>query len=250
LSSVFFFLTLNLQQAQGYMAFTAGLAQMPSSLSLILLSRTAGKLTDRIGPIPLMVAGVLLNCLGFFLLSRIGIDVNYWTTFFPALLVFGIGLGLMVVPLTVVALGALPSRYSGIASGLNNAASRVAQMSAVAATGGALAVFGAMMVGGFRAARRRIARTSALPLDDAARAQLAADARNLGATRPPAGLSPETALATQTAIRFAFVDGFRQIMLISMGLALVGLAVMLALVRYEPIREPAITEAAPSAAEV
>jgi len=240
LSSVFFFLTLNLQQAQGYMAFQAGLAQMPSSLALMLLSRTAGKLTDRIGPIPLMTAGVLLNCLGLFLLSRIGIDVNYWTTFFPAILVFGVGLGLMVVPLTAVALGALPSRYSGIASGLNNAVSRVAQMSAVA-------VFGAVMVSGFRAGL--ITRTAALPLDEAARAQLLSDARNLGATMPPPGLSPETTLATQMAIRLAFVDGFRQIMLIAMVMTLAGLIVMLALVRYQPVPETAASETIPSAVE-
>lgn len=198
---------------------------MPISLSAVLLARPVGRLTDRIGPVPLMTAGVVLTCGAFLLFAWPGVDVIYWKTFLPATLLFGVGLGFTVVPLTAVALGSLPGRYSGIASGFNHAVTRVGQMIAVA-------VFGAVMAGAFRVGL--IARTAALPLDAGARAQLFAAARNLGATRPPASLAPDLARATETAIRLAFVDGFRQIMILSAALALAGLVIMLALVRYQP----------------
>ncbi|MBI3362074.1 MAG: DHA2 family efflux MFS transporter permease subunit [Chloroflexi bacterium] len=225
LSSIFFFLTLNFQQAQKYPAFIAGLAQMPISLTAVLLARPVGRLTDRIGPAPLMTAGVLLTCGAFLLFTWPGVGAMYWTTFLPATLLYGVGLGLTVVPLTAVALGSLPARYSGIASGFNHAVTRVGQMIAVA-------VFGAVMASAFRAGL--IARTADLPLGASARTQLLAEARNLGATRPPSSLAPDLARATEAAIRLAFVDGFRQIMILSAVLALVGLVIMLVLVRYQP----------------
>jgi EmrB/QacA subfamily drug resistance transporter len=232
LSSVFFFLTLNFQQAQGYPAFQAGLAQLPVTLLIISMARPMGALTDRVGAVPLLTAGILLNGLGFLLFMRPGLNADYWTTFFPAQIVFGVGLGLLIVPLTTVAMGALPDRYSGIASGFNNAVSRIAQMLAVA-------VFGLLMLTGFRQGLAE--RTAGLALPEAARSQLLAEARNLGATRPPAGLDAPAAEAVRTAIRLAFLDGFRQIMLVSAVLSVVSAATTLALVRYRP--KPAVAAA-------
>jgi EmrB/QacA subfamily drug resistance transporter len=226
LSSIFFFLTLNLQQVQGFTAFQAGLAQLPTTVLLIVMARTAGRLTDRIGAVPLIAAGVALNFIGFLLFALPGVNANYWTSFFPAQVVFGIGLGMLVVPLTAVALGALGSQHSGIASGFNNAATRISQMLAVA-------VFGAVLVGGFRAGLTQ--RTVALDLPPSARTELLSEARNLGATQPPAGLSAEAAAATQQAIHLAFVDGFRQMMILSAALSLVSLVALLALVRHRPM---------------
>ncbi len=225
LSSVFFFFSLNLQQAQGFTASQAGLAGLPTSILLILMARPMGWLTDRIGARPLMVAGVLLIGVGCLLLRLPGLITNYWTSFFPGLLVYGIGLGLLVVPLTAVAIGALPGRYSGVASGLNNAAARVAQMLGVA-------VFGAVMLSTFRVGlMERVIEPGLLP--PAAAEELIESSRQLGATQPPTGLGAELAQAVQQAIRLSFVDGFRMLMLISAALSVVSAVLLVLLVRPE-----------------
>lgn len=225
LSSVFFFLTLNLQQVQGYSATQAGLAVLPISVLIVSLSGFAGKLTDRIGPLPLLTSGLLLTIGGFLLFMRPGVAANYWTTFFPATVVFGLGLAITVVPVTATAMGALPRRYSGIASGLNNAAARIAQMLAVA-------IFGSVMLVSFRLALADY--TASLPLEPATRTALLAEARNLGATRPPAGLSSEITQTIDHAIKLAFVDSFRQVMLISIILTLISLLIILTTIRFDP----------------
>ncbi|MBL8058730.1 MAG: DHA2 family efflux MFS transporter permease subunit [Anaerolineales bacterium] len=238
LSGVFFFLTLNLQQAQRFSAFQAGLAQIPSVVLLMLLSTPVGRLTDRIGAVPLMAAGILISVVGYVMFAGLGLADNYWTSFLPGQIVFGVGLGLMVVPLTAVAIGALESRLSGLASGVNTAITRVGQMVAVA-------VFGAVLFNAYQAGLQT--HTAGLALPEAARAELLAQARNIGAARPPAGLSPELTAAVDQAIRLSFVDGFRQMMWIAAGLSLAAVAVLLVLVRQRPAR-PAAPET-PAAGE-
>ena len=244
LSSVFFFLTLNLQQAQGYTAFQAGVAQLPTSIALILMARPMGWLTDRVGALPLMLAGVLFNGVGFLLLMRPGLDPNYWSSFFLPQVVFALGLGLLVVPLTAVAIGALPPRFSGVASGFNNAATRVAQMLAVA-------VFGAVMLAAFRdGLDQRVVQSGLLP--PAALDQLLRNSRSLGATQPPAGLSPALTTAVDQVIRLSFVDGFRAIMLWSAAISVVSALLLAALVRGARVpdapgeRGVVLSEAGPS----
>jgi EmrB/QacA subfamily drug resistance transporter len=229
-SSVFYFVTLNLQQVQGYSAFATGLAGLPTTIILIALSRQIGKLTDRIGPVPLMAAGALITCVGYVLYAQVGLMQSYWNSLFPAVAIFGFGMVTTFIPLTAVALGSLPNRYSGIASGFNNAVSRVAQMMAVA-------ILGALLVSQFRASLAQ--RTAAFGLDETARAQLLADARNLGATTAPAGLTAEVNENVQQAIRLSFVDGFDMIIYISLALTVVSLVVMLLTVRYRPGAEAA-----------
>jgi EmrB/QacA subfamily drug resistance transporter len=235
MSSVFFLFTLNLQQAQRFTAFEAGLMQLPIPLILVLMSNPVGRLVDRTDPRRIIAVGVLLNALGFVLYSLPGVGGSYWATFFPAQVVFGLGLGCLVIPLTAVAINALGTQGSGIASGVNTAITRVAQMLAIA-------VFGGVMLTGFRAALE--ARTADLPLEAGARAQLMAEARNLGATQPPAGLSAEAVQAVDMAVRLAFVDGFRQLMGWSAVIALAGLAVWWAMAGRAP--QPARSQAAPA----
>ena len=230
LSSLFFFLTLNLQQAQHYTAFEAGLMQIPTVVLLMLMSTPVGRLTDRVGAVPLIAAGILVSCAGYWMFAAIGLTDNYWTTFFPAQIVFGIGLGLMVVPLTAVAISALDSRFSGLASGVNTAVTRVGQMLAVA-------VFGAVLLNAFQSGLAT--HTAALPLSAEARVELMAQARQIGAARPPANLNPDLTAAVDHAIRLAFVDGFRMMMFISIGLSLAAVVVLLVLVRHAPAQQSA-----------
>lgn len=223
LGAPFFFLTLNLQQIQGYSAAQAGLATLPIALSLFVLARLVGGMSDRIGPMPFLISGTLLITFSFFLYRLPLFPNSYWTSYFPALLLNGIGLGLLVVPLTVVALGSLPKRYSGIASGFNNAVSRVSQMLSIA-------VFGVLMTRTFT--QSVLERVQDLGLSAEATAVLAANTRSLGETAVPHNLAPETAAAVNEAIRLAFIDGFRLIMLLSAVCAVVGLAFGVLLIRY------------------
>ncbi|WP_440902280.1 MFS transporter, partial [Actinosynnema sp.] len=136
LSGVFFFLPVQLQTTLGYRPLLAGLAGLPSSLALLLLSSWAGGLTTRLGPRPLLVTGPLVAAAGVTWLAFVDAGDRYLTTVLPGVLLFGLGLSLLVAPLTTTVLAAAPDRLSGTASGVNNAVSRAGGLLAVAALPG------------------------------------------------------------------------------------------------------------------
>lgn len=132
LGVLFFLLVVYLQGAAGYSATAAGLAQLPVTLILLLLSARGGDLAQRIGPrMPLTVGPILIGA-GFLLLARLSPDSAYATTVLPALVVLGLGLAATVAPVTATVLAAADERHSGIASGVNNAVARTASLIAVA----------------------------------------------------------------------------------------------------------------------
>ena len=138
LSTVSFFVSLNLVQLQGYRPALAGMAFMPLPLPLILLSRWAGGLSDRYGFRLPLVIGPVITGFGFLGLSFIGLTTGpgqYWFTFLPAMLTIGLGLTLTVVPLTNAVMGSVATHYAGTASGINNAISRTAAVLALAVAG-------------------------------------------------------------------------------------------------------------------
>jgi EmrB/QacA subfamily drug resistance transporter len=131
--AVFFLLVLVLQNALGYSALAAGMASLPITALLLLLSARAGAIAQRIGPrIPLTV-GPLLIAAGMLLMTRIDAQSSYLGGVLPALIVFGLGLAATVAPITATALAAASEQHAGIASGVNNAVSRTAQLIVVAA---------------------------------------------------------------------------------------------------------------------
>ena len=140
-----FFFSLNLVQAQGYSKTEAGLAFLPFTVLLTVLSRWAGGLVDRRGPRLPLIAGPLVTGLGFLALGLPGLTrgpADFWTSYFPGIVLIGAGMGLTVAPLTTTVMGSVPRDYSGTASGINNAVSRTAGVLAVAAVGAlALLVF-------------------------------------------------------------------------------------------------------------
>lgn len=143
LSVVTFFFPLNLVQAQGYSQSIAGLADTPFALLLAGLSPWAGKLADRYGPRLPLIIGPSLAGLGFLLIACVGLTdgpSDYWTTFFPGVVVFGIGMAVTVAPLTTAVMGSMATHDAGTASGINNAVSRTGGVLAMAIVG-AIALF-------------------------------------------------------------------------------------------------------------
>ena len=133
LGAVLFFLTLQLQTVGGYGALAAGLASLPLTLCMLLLAARGGALGARIGPRIPMTLGPLIVAAGTLLLLRVGPEVSYWRDVFPGITVFGLGLALMVAPLTATVLAAAPDEHAGVASGVNNAVARAGSLLAVAA---------------------------------------------------------------------------------------------------------------------
>ena len=132
LGGVFFLLVAFLQISLGYSAIEAGAASLPVTALMLLLSARSGALAQRIGArIPLTV-GPLVIAVGLLLMLRIDPGDSYVSSVLPAVIVFGLGLTLVVSPVTATVLAAADSRHSGIASGINNAVARVAGLLAVA----------------------------------------------------------------------------------------------------------------------
>ncbi len=130
---VFFFLFVSfLQISMGYTPIEAGSASLPVTFLMLVGSARAGELAQRIGPRVPLTLGPLIIAAGLLLMMRIDPGDSYIADVLPAVLVFGIGLTLVVAPVTATVLAAVDSSHSGIASGVNNAVARVAGLIAVA----------------------------------------------------------------------------------------------------------------------
>ena len=135
LSACFFFLVLFLQQLAGYSPFRAGLATVPVTIALFVLSRYVGRMSMRYGPHVFMAAGPLLAGASILALARLPTKLDYWVDLLPPLIGFAIGLALTVAPLTTTVLSDAGPGDAGIASGVNNAVARTAGLIAIAAIG-------------------------------------------------------------------------------------------------------------------
>ncbi|MBO0775005.1 MAG: MFS transporter [Actinobacteria bacterium] len=132
LSGMIFLLVLQLQGVSGYSPLAAGVALLPSTVLMLLLSSRAGALAPRIGPRWMMTAGPLVAAVGLLLATRIGAHVSYLADVLPVAVLFGLGLAATVAPLTATVLASADVRHAGVASGVNNAVARAAGLLAVA----------------------------------------------------------------------------------------------------------------------
>ncbi len=213
LSAALFLVPFNLIQVHGYSATGAGAAFLPFTLVLGLLSRWTGKLLDQHGARLPLIVGPAVAGVGFLLLAVPGTDGSYWSTFFPAMIVLGIGMAVAVAPLTTTVMNAVDADFSGVASGINNAASRTAGLIAVAAVG-------AVAVNAYGGALEP--RLADLELQEGVQLGLVAAREQLAATDVPAQLNPELALAVRMAINVSFLSSFRLVMVGTAGFALLA----------------------------
>jgi predicted MFS family arabinose efflux permease len=139
LSAFTFVLTVYLQQVSGYSATASGLALLPVTVLMFLLSPVSGRLAGKHGPRWFMTFGPLIAAAGFLLMLRMHAHAAYFTEVLPGILMFGLGLACTVSPLTAAILGGIDQRHAGIGSAINNAIARVAGLLAVAAIGAILA---------------------------------------------------------------------------------------------------------------
>ncbi|HJT26592.1 MAG TPA: MFS transporter [Pyrinomonadaceae bacterium] len=210
LSGTFFFFTLNLIQIQHYSATAAGASLLPFVILMFSLSRWSGGLIDRFGARLPLTIGPIIAALGFALFAVPGLNGNYWTSFFPAVVVLGLGMAISVAPLTTTVMSAVGEEQAGVASGINNAVSRTAGLLAIA-------VFGVMMLHGF--SQTLASRIGEIPMNEQLKHSISDQRVKLAALEVPPGTDSATQEKIKVAIAESFVSGFRMIMFASATLA-------------------------------
>ena len=132
--ATFFFIALYMQNILGYSAVEAGVRFLPSTLMIVLIAPLAGRLTDRVGARPLMVAGLSLATLSLLLQTRIDVDTGY-ELLLPAFILLGIGMALVMSPMSTAAMNAVTPDKAGVASGILSMSRMVGGTFGVAAIG-------------------------------------------------------------------------------------------------------------------
>ena len=135
LGATMFALPFFLIEVEGYAVVEAAAALLPFVVVMSLLSRWAGGLVDRYGSRLPLTVGPTIAAVGLFLFTGAARGGSYWTTVFPAVMVMSIGMAISVAPLTTTVMTAVDERLAGLASGINNAVSRLASLLAVAVVG-------------------------------------------------------------------------------------------------------------------
>lgn len=221
LAMALFILPLDLIQVQGYSAAAAGAAMLPLIAVIFLLSRWSGGLIERVGARIPLVAGPAIAGIGFALMARPGIGGSYWTTFFPAVVVLGLGMALTVAPLSTTVMNAVGVAHAGLASGINNAVTRAAGLIAIA-------IMSVLVQHVFD--REVAVRIGGLGLPQEVLHEIQSQRTRLAAAAPPESASPSQRVAIRRSILDAFVAGVRLVVLTAAGLALssaVAAAVMI-----------------------
>ena len=215
LATVFWLVPMNLIQVQHYSATAAGAALLPFPVLMFLLSRWSGGLTASVGSRLPLTIGPIVAAVGLALFARPDIGGSYWTTFFPAVAVLGLGMAIVVAPLTTTAMAAVEAQHAGVASGVNNAVARVAGLIAIA-------VFGIVLVRSFDA--RVSAALGRLQLPANARTAIDRELPRLAGADISSAIEPPQRVAARQAIDESFVSAFGLVMMAAVALALAAAA--------------------------
>ncbi|HYZ17663.1 MAG TPA: MFS transporter, partial [Candidatus Acidoferrum sp.] len=201
-----YFVPFLLVNVQGYAPTVAGAALLPFVLLQFSLSRWSGGLVQHIGAKIPLVVGAVFAALGFLAFALPGIGGSYWTTYFPAVLLLGVGGAFFIAPLTTIVFDAVGTEKSGVASGVNNAVARCAGLLAIAA-------LGIVLTAAFdRDFERQLTRHHVGPrtMELARR-----DRERLYAGAVPPEIPAGDRAAVSHAVRESYLTGFRSVMLAS-----------------------------------
>ena len=220
--AMFFFMALYMQNIRGYTPLQTGLRLLPSTVVIMVIGPIAGRLSDRIGPRPLMVGGLVAVSGSLFWQSFLDVDTSY-SFLAGSFVLMGIGMGFVMSPMSTAAMNAVDRSKAGAASG-------VLSMSRMVGGTFGVAVLGALVTGLGRGRLDQL-----LPGASAAQREHLAD--NLGSGASATGLAPDVVRSTKEAFVFAMSHGMR----LGAGVALLGAAVASALVANRPGHEPAQT---------
>ena len=231
----FFFLALYMQNMLGYSPLQAGVRFLPATLMIVAIAPIAGRLTDRIGArIPIAV-GLSLVSVAMFWLTTIDTSTTYGDLF-PSFILMGVGMALVMSPMSTAAMNAVADAKAGIASGI---------LSMNRMIGGTLgvAVIGAVFQG---AARSRLDDLLAGSGLTAAQRSDIAHGLGGGQSTVPAGVDHSQAVQVTSAAHDAFIGAFASSMRVATGVAVAGVVVAVTLIRSrrEPAPEPAAAAAA------
>ena len=237
--SQFFFLALYMQNILGYSPLQAGVRFLPATLMIVAIAPIAGRLTDRIGArIPIAV-GLSLVSVAMFWLTTIDTSTTYGDLF-PSFILMGIGMALVMSPMSTAAMNAVADAKAGIASGI---------LSMNRMIGGTLgiAVIGAVFQG---AARSRLdGLLSGSGLTAAQRSDIAHGLGG-GVSSVPAGVDNAQAAQVTSAAHDAFIGAFASSMRVATAVTVTGVVVAVTLIRSkrEAQPEPELAAAAPTPA--
>jgi hypothetical protein len=211
LAMVLWLLPLELIQVKRYSATAAGAALLPLPLLLFALSRWSGGLVSRVGSRLPLTVGPIITAAGLALLARAGDSGSYWTTVFPAVTIIGLGMAIVVAPLTTTAMSAVEAQHAGVASGVNNAVSRIAGLIAIA-------LLGVVLVRSFDV--RVTAALDRLALPAPVRTSIDRELPKLAGVDVDAAVAGEDRAAVRGAVDDSFTSAFRLVMNLAAGLAL------------------------------
>jgi EmrB/QacA subfamily drug resistance transporter len=230
--AMFFFTALYMQNILGYSPVEAGVRFLPSTLMIVLIAPIAGRLADRVGPRPLIVGGLVLVSLALFLQTRIDVHTGYGLLL-PAFVLMGIGMALVMSPMSTAAMNSVAPQKAGVGSGI------LSMNRMVGATFG-VAVIGALFQ---HLARDELSHELAgSGITDAQREQIV---HNLGAGSDAASMTPQIASAAHDAFIHAFSNG----MWLSAGVAAIGAIVAFWLISPKQVTRPDAVRQPEAAAE-
>ncbi len=224
------FLTLNMVQVQKYTQLQAGFTLLPFTILMIVFARFAGSLADKFGPRWLLITGPAVAATGLLMLSFVEQTsgaVDYWSSFFPGILIFGLGMSFTVAPLTTTVMGAVANHFSGRASGVNNAITRIAGVFANA-------IFGALAIIFFTTHLEQS--VVHLHLSDRQTNIVVAQAADLGNATVPSTLSPQIRVQVNEAFKDSFIAAYATVMRICSLLAFMGAAMAFFFIKNPEIK--------------
>ncbi|MEO8886710.1 MAG: MFS transporter [Mucilaginibacter sp.] len=224
------FMSLNLVQVQGYSQLQSGLTFLPFTVLMVTIARFAGSMADKYGPRLFLIFGPAIAGAGLLILSFIKQTAgppDYWVTFFPGVLVLGLGMSLTVAPLTAAVMGSVDEHFSGTASGINNAMTRISGVFANA-------IFGALAVLFFSGALQQQLKTVTLNAKD--KQTVMQQTADLGNAKVPAAISPANKPVIAKAYKAGFIAAYANIMRISAALGFLGAFMALVFIRGKHLR--------------